>query len=305
MTDKNTDFHQNNLLNKGDGSDLSCGGIMNRKTTININGLLMDFSTPKVMGILNLTPDSFYDGGKYNNEVDSLKQTELMISEGADFIDVGAYSSRPNAKNISLTEELNRIKPIIKSLIREFPEVKISVDTFRAEVAEAAIGEGAVLINDISGGELDQEMFKTVAKLKVPYILMHMKGSPQTMVNESHYTNIVSEVTQYFLKKIKDLRSLGVLDIIIDPGFGFAKTPNQSFELLNNLNLLKILEVPILAGLSRKSMIYKSLNISPENALNGTTAANTIALLKGANMLRVHDVKPALEAIQLVKKLNP
>ena len=256
------------------------------------------------MGILNLTPDSFYDGGTNNSITDALKTVSVMLLEGADFIDIGAYSSRPNATHITEVEELNRILPTLKAIVKEFPDALISIDTFRANIASATINEGAHIINDISGGDLDDKMFETIANLKVPYILMHMKGSPQTMVKEANYENLFKELLDYFLIKIKKLLALGVKDVIIDPGFGFAKKPTQSFELLNKLDQFKILDVPILAGLSRKSMIYKTLGINPEDALNGTTVANTIALLKGANILRVHDVKAAAESIKLVQQLK-
>ena len=256
------------------------------------------------MGILNLTPDSFYDGGTNNSITDALKTVSVMLLEGADFIDIGAYSSRPNATHITEVEELNRILPTLKAIVKEFPDALISIDTFRANIASATINEGAHIINDISGGDLDDKMFETIANLKVPYILMHMKGSPQTMVKEANYENLFKELLDYFLIKIKRLLALGVKDVIIDPGFGFAKKPEQSFELLNKLDQFKILDVPILAGLSRKSMIYKTLGINPEDALNGTTVANTIALLKGANILRVHDVKAAAESIKLVQQLK-
>ena len=277
----------------------------NQQLTLNCNGRLIDLSSPKVMGILNLTPDSFYDGGSFNNLNDALKQTESLLSDGASFIDIGAYSSRPNAAHISETEEIKRVIPVLKPLVKEYPAAIISIDTFRASVAHAAINEGAHIINDISGGEMDQNMFATVAKLKVPYLLMHMKGTPQTMITEATYSDLFNEVFNYFLHKINTLRNLRVKDIIIDPGFGFAKKPSHSFELLNKLDQFKMLGVPILAGLSRKSMIYKTLEIEANDALNGTTVCNTIALLKGANLLRVHDVKAAVEAVKLVEKLKP
>ena len=276
----------------------------NQQLTLNCNGRLIDLSSPKVMGILNLTPDSFYDGGSFNNLNDALKQTDSLLSEGASFIDIGAYSSRPNAAHISKTEEINRLIPVLKALVKEYPTALISIDTFRSSVAHAAINEGAHIINDISGGEMDQNMFATVAKLKVPYLLMHMKGTPQTMTEEASYSDLFNEVFNYFLHKINTLRNLRVKDIIIDPGFGFAKKPDHSFELLNKLDQFKMLGVPVLAGLSRKSMIYKTLGVQANDALNGTTVCNTIALLKGANLLRVHDVKAAVEAIKLVEKMK-
>lgn len=264
----------------------------------------MDLSTPKVMGIVNLTPDSFFDGGQNNTPITALKKAEQLLSESADILDLGAYSSRPGADHISESEELDRLIPVIKAIISEFPEAILSIDTFRSSVAKAAIGEGAHIINDISAGEMDKEMFSTVAALGVPYILMHMKGTPQTMTSHARYKDITTEVSYYFASKIAELKELGVKDMIVDPGFGFAKTPEQSFELLKNLDLLKITGHPVLAGLSRKSMIYKSLGTDADGALNGTTAANTIALMKGANILRVHDARAAREAIAIFDKVH-
>ena len=252
------------------------------------------------MGILNLTPDSFYDGGKSNTLSSALQQAERMLSDGADFLDVGAYSSRPNAEDISPKEEISRLLPVLREISREFPDALISVDTFRSDVAIAAVGEGAHIINDISGGQLDRRMFETVAKLKVPYILMHMKGSPQTMVEEAQYSDVFMEVLDYFVYRVKQLQDLGVLDIVLDPGFGFAKKREHSYELLSRLQDFKILGLPILAGVSRKSMLYSLLGQTAAEALNATTVANTISLLKGASILRVHDVKEAVEAIKIV-----
>jgi dihydropteroate synthase len=267
--------------------------------TINCKGKLVDLSTPKVMGILNLTPDSFYDGGKYLNEHDILSQAEKMHSEGATFIDVGAYSSRPNAEDISETEELRRIVPAIDILVKTFPNILLSVDTFRSRVAEVSIQAGACIINDISAGKLDNDMLQTVAKLQVPYIMMHMKGTPQTMQKQSHYDHLVKDILFYLSERVAAAKALGIVDMIIDPGFGFAKTMAQNFELLSKLDLFKIMDLPILVGLSRKSMIFKSLNVSANEALNGTTVLNTVALQKGANILRVHDVKEAVECVKL------
>lgn len=277
--------------------------VFQQKLSLNIRGKLMDLSTPKVMGIVNLTPDSFYDGGRNNDPLNALKKAEGFLSEGADFLDLGAYSSRPGADHISVQEELDRLMPVVRAIAREFPTAVISIDTFRAEVAKAAVNEGAHVINDISAGVMDKEMFQTVASLGVPYILMHMKGTPQTMTTQTDYHDITTEVCLYFASKIAALKDLGVKDMIVDPGFGFAKTPAQSFELLKNLDLLKITGQPVLAGLSRKSMIYKTLVTDAENALTGTIAANTIALMKGANILRVHDVKAARQAITIVEKV--
>jgi len=271
--------------------------------SLNIQGRLIDMSTPKVMGILNITPDSFYDGGKFKGKDSILAHIGKMLMEGATFIDVGGYSSRPGALDISEAEELQRVLPVIEIIIKKFPQAIISIDTFRSSVASKAIESGASIINDISGGDLDPKMFETIALLKVPCILMHMKGTPQTMKNLTQYDNLVKEVVLYFQKKIQQLQKLGITDVIIDPGFGFAKTIEQNFEFLYHLDYLQILGKPILAGLSRKSMIWKTLNTNAEGALNGTTALNSIALLKGAAILRVHDVKEAVECVKLLEKL--
>ncbi|APY11813.1 dihydropteroate synthase [Seonamhaeicola sp. S2-3] len=272
--------------------------------TINCKGKLIDLSSPKVMGILNITPDSFYDGGKFNNKKDIIKQVEKMLHEGATFIDIGAYSSRPGADFVSETEELKRILPIVKLVLKHFPNTLISIDTFRSEVAKQCIKSGAALINDISGGKLDKNMLQTVAKLQVPYIMMHMRGTPKTMQEQTDYNDLTKEVLLYFSKRIALAKSLGLIDIIIDPGFGFAKTLEQNYELLNNLELFKMIEKPILVGVSRKSMIYKLLNNTAKDALNGSTVLNTIALQKGASILRVHDVKEAMECIKLNSMLS-
>lgn len=271
---------------------------------INCNGTLIDLSLPKVMGILNITPDSFFDGGNYNNPTAILNHVEKMLSEGATFIDVGGYSSRPGATHISEEEELARILPVLKLLQKEFLKLFISVDTFRSTVAKQCVDLGACMINDISGGNLDTSMFDTVANLQVPYIMMHMQGTPQNMQNKPAYSNVVKEILTSFSGKITTLRSLGVNDIITDVGFGFGKTLEQNYELLQHLDLFKKLEVPTLVGLSRKSMLFKPLKINQNNALNATTTANTIALLNGASILRVHDVKEAIETIKIVKLLN-
>ena len=271
--------------------------------TINCLGTLVDLSTPKVMGILNLTPNSFYDGGKYLKEDGFLNQVEKMVGEGADFIDIGAYSSKPTAEAVSEAEELKRLIPALEKVLQNFPNLRISVDTFRAIVAKEAIQTGACIINDIAAGALDPNMMPTIAELQVPYIMMHMKGNPQTMQSLTQYENIMTEMNFYFSEKVAQARSFGINDLIIDPGFGFAKTTEQNFEVLNCLELLQFHELPILAGLSRKSMIYKSLDTSAEFALNGTTVLNTIALQKGANILRVHDVREAVETIKLLSQL--
>ncbi len=272
--------------------------------TINCKGTLVDLSSPKVMGILNITPDSFFDGGKYKSESDILSQVEKMLRHGATFIDVGAYSSRPGAKHISEEEELNRILPVINLLIKSFPEIIISVDTFRSRVAQETINAGAAIINDISGGTMDENMFTTAANLQVPYILMHMLGTPQNMQRNPVYSDVTREIISFFAAQIHKLHQLKLNDIIIDVGFGFGKTIDHNFEILKNLSLFKSLDTPILAGVSRKSMLYKTLNISAQQALNATTSANTIALLNGASILRVHDVREAIEAIKIVNQIS-
>ncbi|MFQ3297124.1 MAG: dihydropteroate synthase [Polaribacter sp.] len=272
--------------------------------TINCKGTLVDLSSPKVMGILNITPDSFYDGGKYKNESEILNQVEKMLLDGATFIDVGAYSSRPGAQHISEEEELKRSIPVIKLLVQYFPEIIISVDTFRSQVAKETIDAGAAIINDISGGKMDENMFATVANLQVPYILMHMLGTPQNMQKNPVYADVTKEIISFFAAQIHKLRQLKLNDVVIDVGFGFGKTIDHNFELLKNLALFKSLEVPILTGISRKSMLYKTLDISVQEALNATTSANTIALLNGAHILRVHDVKEAVEAVKIVQKIS-
>jgi dihydropteroate synthase len=271
--------------------------------TINCLGNLIDLSTPKVMGILNVTPNSFYDGGKHADENSLLLQVEKMLTEGATFIDIGAYSSKPSAEFVSEEEEITRLLPILKSVLKQFTEALISVDTFRANVAKVAIENGACIINDIAAGSLDENMMKTVAELQVPYIMMHMKGNPQTMQSLAQYENITKEMLFYFAEKVAQARSFGINDLLIDPGFGFAKNLKHNFEVLNNLELFQMLELPILVGVSRKSMIYKTLDTSAEFALNGTSVLNTIALQKGATIIRVHDVKEAMECIRLVSQL--
>ncbi len=270
------------------------------KKSINCNGTLLDFSTAKVMGILNLDPSSFYDGGMYKTENEIIDRVSTMISEGAAIIDLGAQSTRPKATLIHAEEEWKRMESSLKKIRKEFPCIILSVDTFYADVAEKAVANGADIINDISGGSMDSDMFPMIAKLKVPYVLMHIQGTPQTMQQNPQYENVVNDEINYFADRIQQILLLGVNDIIVDPGFGFGKTVEHNFELLHHLDLFKMLERPILAGLSRKSMVNKILNIKAEDALNGTTVLNTIALMKGANILRVHDVKEAVEAIKLV-----
>lgn len=276
----------------------------NSLMTLNCKGTLIDLSTPKVMGILNVTPDSFYDGGTLKDDSALLVQAEIMLREGATFLDVGGYSSRPGAIAISVEEELQRVHPAIQLILREFPDALISVDSFRSEVALQSVEAGAALVNDISAGLLDEVMLPTVAKLQVPYVMMHMRGTPQTMKNLTDYEDVTLEVLRYFSERIAAARQAGINDIITDPGFGFAKTIAQNFELLSKLELFKNLNVPFLAGLSRKSMIYKTLNTTPHKALNGTTVLNSIALLKGASILRVHDVKEAVECVRLVERMG-
>lgn len=271
--------------------------------TINCRGTLIDLTLPKVMGILNITPNSFYDGGKYTNEKQCLAQVEKMLFEGATFIDIGAYSSKPSAEFVSETEEIARLVPAVQLILKHFPEALISVDTFRANVAKAALDAGASIVNDIAAGSLDEQMMQTVAEFQVPYIMMHMKGNPQTMQSLAQYDNVTKEVLFYFSEKIAQARSFGINDLIIDPGFGFAKTIGQNFELLSHLELFERLQLPILVGVSRKSMIYKTLGTTAESALNGTTVLNTIALQKGSNILRVHDVKEAIECVKLHQNL--
>jgi dihydropteroate synthase len=272
--------------------------------TLNCKGNLVDLSTPKIMGILNCTPDSFFDGGKYKSEKEIINQIEKMLFEGASFIDVGAYSSKPGADFVSETEETNRLLPVIDLILKHFPKTLLSVDTFRSTVAKKAIENGAALINDISAGTLDPNMMSTVANLQVPYIMMHLKGTPQTMHNFTNYDNVVKEILFYFSEKTNLAKKNGINDIIVDPGFGFAKTLEQNFEILEKLALFQTLEYPLLVGVSRKSMVYKTLETDAQNSLNGTTALHAIALQKGAKILRVHDVKEAVECVKLMEKLK-
>ncbi len=272
--------------------------------TLNVRGHLLDLSEPQVMGILNVTPDSFYAESRMKTEEAIRRRVRQIVEEGGSMIDVGAYSSRPGADDVSADEEMARLRRGMKIVREEAPEIPVSVDTFRADVAKMCIEElGADIINDISGGELDKEMFHTVAELGVPYILMHMKGTPQTMQEAPHYDDLMKEVMLYFSEKIQQLRDLGQKDIILDPGYGFAKTLDHNYELLVHQEMLSIFELPLLVGVSRKSMIYKLLGCTPDEALNGTTALNTIALQKGASILRVHDVKEAVEVVRIVTKL--
>lgn len=281
------------------------GSLFQVKNTLNIRGNLFSPEWPVVMGILNVTPDSFFAGSRVENEKKQLEAAESMLQEGAAILDIGGYSSRPGAQHISEKEETARVTSAIAAIAKEFPKAVISIDSFRASVASAAIDAGAAIVNDISGGNLDAAMLATVARLKVPYILMHMKGSPQNMAKQTQYENVMEDIYAWFSQKLAQLAELGVADIILDPGFGFAKTKEQSYEILRNLSYFKCLKLPLLAGLSRKSMIYKELATSPEAALNGTSILNTMALMNGASILRVHDVKPAVEAVKLFKATYP
>lgn len=272
--------------------------------SIQVNGRLMDLSVPRVMGILNVTPDSFYAGSRKQTERDIAERVEQLMEEGADIIDIGAYSSRPNAKDVAAEEEMERLEKGLRIIRQLAPDAVVSVDTFRASVAQRCVGEyGVAMINDISAGELDSCMFETVARLGVPYIMMHMQGTPQNMQVAPHYDNLIQDIMTYFARKIQALRELGQKDIIVDPGFGFGKTLEHNYELMNRLERLKILELPVLVGVSRKSMVYKLLDITPDESLNGTSVLHTIALLKGASILRVHDVRACREVVRIVEKM--
>ena len=271
---------------------------------INCKGKLIDLSSPKVMGVLNLTPDSFYDGNKFDNEKKILNQVEKMLNDGATFIDIGAYSSRPGATHISEDEEKSRIIGTVNLLISKFPDAILSIDTFRSSIADECLHAGASIINDITASEYDSEILKIAHKHNAPYVMMHMRGMPQDMMKQNKYDNLIKDILYYFSKKIEAARIVKVNDIIIDPGFGFSKNIDQNYNLLKNLGLLKSIDLPILVGLSRKSMIYKLLKTTPELALNGTTSLNTIALLNGANILRVHDVKEAMECVKISNQFN-
>ncbi len=271
-----------------------------KKSLLNCRGKLLDVSTPKVMGILNVTPDSFYDGGKYQSDKAYLNRVEEMLQEGASMIDIGGMSTRPGAAVVQTDEELKRVIPVIEGIVKEFGDAIMSIDTIQAKVAKEAVEAGASIVNDVSAGTMDEDLLKTVAQLNVPYILMHMKGTPKTMQQNPSYENAVLDVMDFFVEKTALLRQLGIDKIILDVGFGFGKTLEHNYQLLKSLDDFKIFEMPMLVGLSRKSMIYKFLEISPQEALNGTTALHTLALLNGANILRVHDVKEAMEAIRLM-----
>lgn len=273
--------------------------------SLNVNGRLLDLFTPQVMGILNVTPDSFYAGSRMQTEAEIAARARQILDEGAAIIDIGAYSSRPNAEHISPEEEMKRLRIALEILNRNHPDAIISVDTFRADIAEQCVNEyGVAIINDIAAGEMDNRMFETVARLGVPYIMMHMQGTPQNMQKEPHYDNLLKEIFMYFAKKVQQLRDLGAKDIILDPGFGFGKTLDDNYELMARLEEFSIFELPLLVGVSRKSMIYRLFDITPEEALNGTSILNTVALMKGADILRVHDVREAVEAVKITGKLH-
>lgn len=271
------------------------------KKTLSLRGNLLHLDQPRIMGIINITPDSFFEGSRRQQEHNILEQAEKMLQDGADILDIGGYSSRPDAEQVSEAEEWRRLSSAIKVIVKQFPEAALSVDTFRSQVARSAVEEGACIVNDISGGELDAAMFETVADLQVPYIMMHMRGTPQTMKGLNQYDHLLHEIYDYFAAKLNKLRVLGVNDIVADPGFGFAKNISQNYELLRNMQYFRALGVPLLVGISRKSLIYKTLKTSPAEALNGTTVLNTISLMQGASILRVHDVKEAAEAVKLFK----
>lgn len=278
--------------------------LHSKKTTINCGGKLLDLSRPLVMGILNLTSDSFFKGSRFPAEEQWESQVRRMLDQGAAIIDIGAVSTRPGSHGIGPKEECRKLKPALKKLTGAFPDIIFSIDTYHAAVAEFAVDNGASIINDISGGTMDTDMFTTIARLRVPYVLMHIQGSPETMQSEPHYDNIIKEISFYFSDRLSRLRDLGVCDIILDPGFGFGKTVEHNYTLLNNLEYFQFFDLPLLAGLSRKSMINRTLGITPDDALNGTSVLNTIALLKGVDILRVHDVKEAVEAVKLVDMMS-
>ena len=276
------------------------GKFLKRKNSINLGGELIDFTIPVVMGVVNVTPDSFYDGGKMQDEKVMLSAVEKMVVQGVSIIDIGAVSTKPGSQMASTKIELGRLLPAVQSIRKNFPKIPLSIDTFRSWVAVRVIDEiGPIIVNDISGGTLDSKMFETIGKLKVPYILSHILGTPRNMQENPQYEDIIKDISTYFSEKVKRLTKLGVTDVILDPGFGFGKTLEHNFELLNRLDSFKVFQLPVMAGLSRKSMIWKALEVNPEEALNGTTVANTMALLGGADILRVHDVKEAVEAVKI------
>ena len=283
---------------------MNTSSLFRKKSFLNIRGALFEINKPMIMGILNITADSFFDGGEYTNEKAQLLRVEKMINEGADFIDIGAQSTRPGAKEIDAKSEINKLNPLILSIRKNFPETIISIDTWHSEVAKASFESGADIINDISGGQFDSKMFETIAEIQIPYILMHTAGKPDTMQDNPQYNNVLKEVIYFMSQQINKLNHLGVNDIIIDPGFGFGKTLEHNYQLLNKLNHFAFLEVPILVGISRKSMVYKTINSTANNALNGTTALHMTALNQGADILRVHDVKEAKECIRLFENIQ-
>ncbi len=283
----------------------SAGKFLKRKNTINVGGNLIDFTVPIVMGIVNVTPDSFYDGGKMEDEKVLLSSVEKMINDGAGILDIGAVSTRPGAAVVSTKIELSRLLPAVQAIRNSFPDIPISIDTFRSWVAVRVIDEiGPVIVNDISGGSLDSKMFETIGKMRVPYILSHIQGTPKEMQENPQYDDIIKDISTYLSERVKRLTKFGVLDIIIDPGFGFGKTVDHNYDLLNRLDSFKVFQLPMLVGVSRKSMIWKALGNSPEEALNGTTVANTLALLGGADILRVHDVKEAVETVTIFSEIK-
>jgi len=280
------------------------GPLFSKNLSLNLDGKIMNLSTPRVMGIINATPDSFYDGSRVSEPALALEKAREMINQGADILDVGAVSSRPGSQEISETEELERLSPVLEAIREDFPDFPVSVDTWRAGVARTVRERfGIQLINDISAGSFDPDMFPTMAKLEIPYIIMHMQGSPANMQDDPAYENLVDELLQFFAERVYKLRKLGLNDIVIDPGFGFGKTLEQNYKLLGQLDSFRMLELPLMAGISRKSMIYKLLDSEPDDALNGTTAAHMALLLKGARLLRVHDVQAAVETVKIFQQI--
>lgn len=280
-------------------------GVYIKKKSINLGGRLISIERPMVMGILNVTPDSFYDGGKYLAEKEIVERVTEIVSEGGDFVDIGGFSTRPGADQVSVEEEMGRVLPAVRAVKKHFPQLPVSIDTFRSEIVKRVIEDvGACIVNDISGGGFDDNMFETVAGLGVPYILMHIQGTPSTMQKKPVYNDVVQDIIFYFSERVKMMKLLGVKDIILDPGFGFGKTLEHNYELINSLDAFKILELPIMVGISRKSMIWKLLGVTSQESLNGSTVLNTISLAGGADILRVHDVKAAVEAIKIVEKVR-
>lgn len=283
----------------------SSSRFFKRKSSITLNGKLIDLTNPVVMGILNVSPDSFFDGGKYTTTENMIARAEQIVAEGADIIDIGAVSTRPGAENISTKVELTRLLPAVTAIRKRFPEIPISIDTYRSWVALRVIDEiGECIVNDISGGSFDEHMFDTIAKLGVPYILMHIPGTQQNMHETPNYDDVIKEISKYFSDKVRKLAKAGVKDVILDPGFGFGKTMDDNYDLLNRLDAFKVFQLPVLVGVSRKSMLHKLLEIDPDNSLPATITANTMALLGGADILRVHDVKEAVQSVKIFKKLK-